>query len=494
MIAVEPLDANVSKMAESDGITVARATIRKALRCAGALAFAAILAPALPHHLVAAVEENGSERLVAPSESNSRPGSDTSNDPCQPANRSTDFELRRRLCEAGVKLAVTETSEVLGNLTGGLRQGAIYEGLTDLNLGLDLRPTFHVRGNVFARAYQIHGRGLSAANIGNLNTTSGIETEATTRLVELWYEQHFDYWRLRIGEQTITTEFLSPESARLFVNTAFGWPTLPLVDLPSGGPGNLVGTPAVRVRVDPEEGLTLFLALFNGDPTGAGVGGSQLRDASGTAFRTSDGAFVIGEIRYNAGSSDKNATYRFGGWWNSERFRDLRLDANGLSLASPASNGRPLRHDGDFSLYGIVDQPLLVNEAENTRLAVLARAMGAPGDRNLVNFYADAGLVYKGPFGRAEDQFGLAIGYARIGSAARGLDADIARFTGQFHPIRSGEAVLELTYRSQFTGWWQLQPDFQYIFNPAGGMVNPNARGRQIGDAAVFGLRTVISF
>jgi hypothetical protein len=60
----------------------------------------------------------------------------------------------------------------------------------------------------------------------------------------------------------ITTEFLSPESVRLFVNTAFGWPTLPLVDLPSGGPGNLVGTPAVRLRVDPEEGLTLFLALL----------------------------------------------------------------------------------------------------------------------------------------------------------------------------------------------------------------------------------------
>ena len=80
----------------------------------------------------------------------------------------------------------------------------------------------------------------------------------------------------------------------------------------------------MRLRVDPQEGLTTFLALFNGDPTGAGVGGSQLRDASGTAFRTSDGAWLVGEIRYNPDSSDKNGTYRFGGWWNSERFRDLR--------------------------------------------------------------------------------------------------------------------------------------------------------------------------
>jgi porin len=493
-IAVEPLDPNLPKMTESDGIAGLRATGRRALRCAGALALAAILAPSLPHHSVAAAEGNGSERLVAQSESKSGAESDISDDPCQPANLFTDFGIRRQLCQAGIKLGVTETSEVLGNLAGGLRQGAIYEGLTDLNLGIDLRPTFHVRGNVFARAYQIHGRGLSASNIGNLNTTSGIEAEATTRLVKLWYEQHFDNWRLRIGEQTITTEFLSPESARLFVNTAFGWPTLPLIDLPSGGPGALVGTPAVRVRIDPEEGVTLFLALFNGDPTGAGVGGSQLRDPSGTAFRTNDGAFVISEIRYNAESSDKNGTYRFGGWWNSERFSDLRLDANGLSLASPASSGRPFQHHGDFSFYGIVDQPLLVNEAENTKLAVLARAMGAPSDRNLVDFYFDAGLVYKAPFGRADDQLGLAIGYARIGNAARAFDADVARFAGHFHPIRSGETVLELTYRFQLTGWWQLQPDFQYLFNAAGGIANPNAPGRQVGNAAVFGLRTVITF
>src|SRR5207248_11104183 len=110
-----------------------------------------------------------------------------------------------------------------------------------------------------------------------------------------------DRVRIRIGQQTITTDFLNPASSRLFVNGAFGWPTLPSLDLPSGGPGYPLGTPAVRVRVDPVEGLTLFTTVFNGDPTGAGVGGSQLADASGTAFRIGDGAFIISELRYNEG-------------------------------------------------------------------------------------------------------------------------------------------------------------------------------------------------
>jgi porin len=102
--------------------------------------------------------------------------------------------------------------------------------------------------------------------------------------------------------------------------------------------------------------------------------------------------------------------------------------------------------------------------------------------------------MYKGPFGRADDQTGIAFGYARIGNAARAFDADVQRLTGVFHPIRSAEAVLELTYRFQLTGWWQLQPDFQYIFNPGGGVPNPITPTKRIGNAAIPGIRMVITF
>jgi porin len=473
------------------------------------------LAVALACHPLGAAENSGANSSAAPTEDKSggKEGDKSSDkaanrsenppeakeeskppDPCDPQKQLVSFDLRNHLCKSGVKLSITETSEVLNNLTGGVRQGAIYEGLTDLNLGIDLRPTLHWRGNIFARAYQIHGRGLTANNLDNLNFASSIEAERTTRLSELWYEQHFDYWRLRIGQQSIGTEFFNPESARLFVNGTLGWPTQPSLDLPSGGPGYPLGTPAVRLRVDPEEGWTYFLAVFNGDPTGAGVGGSQLRDASGTAFRTSDGAWVLSEIRYNPDNSDKHGTYRFGGWWNSERFRDLHLDQNGIPLASPASNGKPFRHDGDYSFYVNIDQPLLYDEKEHTSFAVFARAGIVPSDRNLNDIYADAGILYKGPFGRADDQTGIAVAYVHIGDAARAFDADVQRLTGQFHPIRSGETVLELTYRFQLTGWWQLQPDFQYVFNPGGGIANPIAPTRRIGDATIVGLRMSITF
>ncbi|MGB7125577.1 MAG: carbohydrate porin [Methylovirgula sp.] len=39
-----------------------------------------------------------------------------------------------------------------------------------------------------------------------------------------------------------------------------------------------------------------------------------------------------------------------------------------------------------------------------------------------------------------------------------------------------------------------MQPDFQYIFNPGGGIVDPLNPTRLIGDEAVFGARTTITF
>ena len=54
--------------------------------------------------------------------------------------------------------------------------------------------------------------------------------------------------------------------------------------------------------------------------------------------------------------------------------------------------------------------------------------------------------------------------------------------------------VVEVSYQIAVTSWWQLQPDFQYIFDPGGGIPNPAAPGQRIGSAAILGLRSVIAF
>jgi porin len=60
--------------------------------------------------------------------------------------------------------------------------------------------------------------------------------------------------------------------------------------------------------------------------------------------------------------------------------------------------------------------------------------------------------------------------------------------------VRSAETVVEATYQYQVAPWWLLQADFQYFFRPGGGIPNPAEGGARIGNEAVVGLRTVVTF
>jgi porin len=130
-------------------------------------------------------------------------------------------------------------------------------------------------------------------------------------------------------------------------------------------------------------------------------------------------------------------------------------------------------------------------------LSAFLRLAGSPSDRNLVNFYVDGGLTFKGLFpGRSDDILGLGLAYARISGGARGFDRDTVAFSGQAQPVRDYEAVLELTYVAPITPWLTLQPDFQYIFHPSANSAIAQTGGgfTTAGDAAIFGLRSTIVF
>lgn len=413
--------------------------------------------------------------------------------------------VRTRLGDLGVSLGLNEQAEVFGNATGGVRRGAFFEGLLTMSLGVDAEKAFRLPGGTLnATAYQIHGRGLSLNALDNiLSTPSSLEAVRGTLLFELWYEQVLlgKQLAIRAGQLAADQEFIVSQYAGLFLNHTFGWANLPSADLPSGGPIYPLATPGLRVKYIPRDDLTLLLGLLNGDPAGPGRGFPQSRDPSGTAFRTGDGAFVIGEVQYaiNGGDGAKGlpGTYKLGAWYNSENFLDQRRNASGRSLATPsevALLGR--NHNNNWSIYAVADQ-FVWREAgtKDQGIAIFARAMGAPGDRNLVNFYLDAGVTWKGAVpGREADTAGLAFGFTRISDTAAKLDSDIRFFTGNPYPIRRHETVLELTYQAQIAPWWQVQPDAQYIFNLNGGVPNPLNPRKRLGDALVFGVRTNVTF
>ena len=406
--------------------------------------------------------------------------------------------IRTGLGRYGISLGLSETSEVFGNPTGGINRGVIYEGLTQVSLGVDLDKAVGLSGGILnISAFQIHGRGLSINNINNLNVTSGIEANRATRLFEWWYQQSLSGGKadIKIGQQSADLEFMTSQYSGLFINASFGWPTLPAVDLPSGGPAYPLATPGVRLRVTPNDQFAALLGVFNGSPAGLRDGDPQRLNPSGTNFDLNSGVFVIGEVQYqlNPGENAPGlpGTYKLGAWYNSNA-SDNQFFINGpIDATTPI--GRRLRHN--YSIYAVADQ--LVYRPPGVKdggAGVFLRAMGAPGDRNAVNVFVSGGVTYKGAFGRDNDTMGLGVSWARISDTARAGDAAFAQATGEFLPTRTSETVLEISYQAQVAPWWTIQPDLQYVFNVGGGIPDPNRPDKRIGDALILGLRTGITF
>ena len=398
---------------------------------------------------------------------------------------------------------------MLGNVTGGLKQGFEYDGLTQMAVQLDTQPAFGWYGGTFrASALQIHGHNLSADNLLSLQTASGIEADDGARLWELWYQQKFldeDRLDVKIGQQSLDQEFIVSQNALLFVNTMFGWPMVPSADLPGGGPAYPLSALGVRVRARPTDSLTALLAVTNGNPAPNNIGDPQVENPSGTSFPLNGGALVIGELQYSypalgamvtsAQQDTHPGTVKLGFWYDSESFDDLQFDNTGLSLANPLSNGMPLQHRGNYSIYGVIDQAVWTSPAGST-LNFFTRAMGTPqGDRNLVVFSLNTGLTLHGPLpGRSDDTFGVAMEYAHVSGSQAAFDQATAFYTGAFTPAQTGESVIEVTYQYQLTPAVQLQPDFQYVFNPGAGIANPNHPNQAIKNEAVLGMRVTLTF
>ncbi|WGJ14741.1 carbohydrate porin [Methylocapsa sp. D3K7] len=416
-------------------------------------------------------------------------------------------QFKNGLLDYGYNLQLNYTGEVLGNPTGGVKQGATNEGLFEMSVDGDLNKIAGWNGATFhINAYVIHGRGLSTYNLFDISTVSGIEARPTTRLFEAWGEQQLlnGLLAVRIGQLSADTEFFISEYAALYIDGTFGWPDSMRADLPSnGGPNYPLATPGVRLKLTPSNQITFLAALYNGDPSGAGFTGlGEILDPAGINFRLRDPPFLLCEAQYRYSQSSDSAglrgTIKLGAWHHFGEFDDLRFAANGQSLANPLVVGNPLVHSGNTGIYGVIDQMIWRRSGEDQTkgIGIFARASAAPSDRNVVDVYFDGGINFIGLWdARPDDMFGMAAAYSRISPDERERTLEQAFFVPGPVAYLDNEVSLELTYQAQIIPGLIVQPDFQYIFRPSGGALNPlNPFAGRIPDAAVFGLRTTIKF
>jgi porin len=419
--------------------------------------------------------------------------------------------VRTALGAKGFTLTVNDSENLLGDVAGGVKQGATLQGVTTASLQIDTAKAFNLQGGTFnVSALQIHGRSLSPYYLDDLQAANGNEAEDATRLWELWYDQSFDnaLADVKIGQQSIDNEFLTSQYSALFVNTMAGWPLVPSADLYAGGPAYPLSSLGGRVRYKPADNETILAGAFDDNPPGQNFDDdAQADDAGGTKFNVNTGALFIAEIQYVTNQPAvgqmvqsnitplPSGTYKIGFWYDTAGFPDQEYGTDGLSLSNPASNGVPVRHKGNYSVYAVVDQTVWQPNTTQS-VSVFARVMGTPlGDENLISFSFNGGVSVAAPIlARANDVAGIDFGIGKVSDRAAALDRDTNFYEGTNGPVRGTEELVEITYQAQATPWLVVQPDLQYVVNPGAGVVSPIKPTERLRNELVVGVRAVTSF
>jgi len=378
------------------------------------------------------------------------------------------------MSDRGVEVFANYTGEVWGNTVGGLRTGSVYTGLLDFGSELDLEKLIGWRGARASTTWLwMSGQDASQELVGNFLTISNIAGFNTLRCAELWLEQDLldGQASLRLGQITADSEFLVSDYGTLFINSEFGWSALVGSNMPNGGAAFPIGAPGLRLAYSPSGSFTFLSGAYQGNVFAQDVNRHGFRwrlDAQNGFTWMNEAQFYwgkAGECRLLPGF------LKLGAWLQSGQYADALADSTS---------------SGNSGYYLVLDQMLFRENAEgdpksDEGLGFFGRTGFTPPDRNVVDFFFDMGLTYKGPIpGRSNDSIGLAYGFAALSPEAR-KDIGAAGGDGAV-----SEMVLEATYQCVLAPWCILQPDAQLIVNPGGDNAAPNA--------FVIGARLAIIF
>jgi porin len=378
---------------------------------------------------------------------------------------------RTNLTDRGVHFQFGYIGEGFGNVTGGRRRGVAFEGLGEMAVEVDLERLANWGGARFrASSLWLHGRGPAGKLVGDALGSSNIEAHDSVRLYELWLEQNFleGAFSVRVGSMLADEEFAGTDFGGLLLNSAFGWPAFISGNVINTGPAFYVAALGARLRYAPSDRWYVQTALLDGDSFDS-ASGNPRRNASGVRWRldSDQGALSMSELGFNWNSDEQSAglpgTVKLGAWFHTADFSD---------------NARSQRtHEFNYGGY-IAAQQLLCREDGDAEqgLGVFLRLGASPEDRSAFGFVLDAGLHYTGLLpGRDEDR--CALGF---------VHADFSDTRAGYRLFRDYEQVVEFTYEFVVKPWWTIQPDFQWINNPAGDS-GPS-------DAFLIGLRSAITF
>jgi len=359
---------------------------------------------------------------------------------------------RSELYKEGVELGFTHKSDVLSNLSGGIKRGTAWMGNTEARVKMNLD---RLLGWEATSAYiQYHSQLGSKFNrdyVDSFVIVDNIEANNTAQFFQAWIQKGFYDESLSVlfGLYAIDSEFYVNDTSSVFTQTPYGMAN----DFGQSGmnapPIFPVGALALRVKyTTPGKNFYAQYALTDGVP-----GDPNNQRGTHIQLNKGDGTLSIVEFGLTP-QPDQTDTMlpeereyfnktAIGFWRYSTRFNDL----------DPLN---PVLHPSQGAYF--LAERTLMNEKDHPAqgLSGFVRYGVASKDIHQSDWTGSIGLRYHGLIaGRDDDISAIGVTVSHASATYQRLNASL-----------SSETSTEATYRMQVNPWLALQPTVQYVTHP----------------------------
>jgi len=363
---------------------------------------------------------------------------------------------RSALYTKGVEVELTHKSDILANVSGGIKRGLAWMGSTEVGVDINLEKSMGWNSaSAYFRYHSQLGSKFNRNYVGSFTGVDNIETTANTaQFNNIWLQQNFSGDKLSVlaGLYAIDSEFYVTDTSSVFILPPYGMASDLAQSGRNGPPIFPVGALALRLKyLSTGKNYYLQYALADavpGDP--ANPSGTHIKLGNG------DGTLSVVEFGYTPQWNEElslqiegneygelfNKT-AFGYWRYSARFTDL----------DPSSSFQYLSQ----GYYFLSEHTLNVDKDDPAQVMSGFFRLGvASAEIHQSDWTESLGLRFHGMLANHRDDIA-------------GIALTVSHSSDKYRFISNAEMAqtdLEVTYRAKLNPWLVVQPSLQYISNP----------------------------
>lgn len=351
------------------------------------------------------------------------------------------YGIRRKLQQEGFFVDSFFTLDMNWPTIGGYKTSSkpLFQYLYELNLEWRSEPLLKYKGGTFYLSFQYHGGAHPTQDyVHDFMGVDSISSPNLTQLGEVWYQQNIkeDLFYIKFGKIDAIENFQFTDNALYLVNS--GYETFPTI---LGFPTYPNPAMGVLFYIKPSNYIQWGAGIFDG----SGALGTQTGGMGPSRFfnNLGDHAFIISELDW---------------MWPTLYDGKLKLGGWGNTVTLQRFNGQ--NQNGVGGGYVIFEQTLYPGEGKKKQWKTgmfLQYAFTNP-EVSKSDYFIAGGTQIHNVLDRGTLEDFLCFGIA----CSHFTNAKGSNFRYPF------EMSIEATYWLQIFGWFQMQPDLQYVVHPGG--------------------------